>query len=215
MKIIVYFFIVTFAEYSCAGQSFLDSIMPNHIAKPPFLVGENSYLHTSLDGLNQSKMNRLLRQFSEVRKIDKFNITSDLWKNTYKAKYHSVSSAEISCLGEIKCVLFNAGSTWLITLKEDNSIIDAALVYAVETNFDKNDKTVRMVEMDTTIGLGGFFTRGKGWEINFKETGIFCSDILFLSKTPGYMELYKRRVTREGKIESKEIVSWEECKAPW
>lgn len=117
-----------------------------------------------------------------------------------------------------KCIVFGGGGfMWLITADENLRVVDAELVAGSQREeIPENERTgiqrVRRVAiLDTPFGRAGKY--GNEF-IDFASTGFFCS-YYHNDREPTRSTSYKRLVSPDGTITSKQIDRWDDCRLPW
>lgn len=122
-----------------------------------------------------------------------------------------VSLAKLPCVSGVGAYLVDVPRMTFIVTVNGSKIIDAKLVYASHANRDRNGAYAGMDMLDSTFGDG--IDPEEFPLTKFEETGIFCST--FESSNGEISRSFKRRVNKDGFIESVEISDWRDCKAPW
>lgn len=115
-----------------------------------------------------------------------------------------------------KCIVFGGpGLMWLVTADEKLRVVDAELIAGSEgEEVPENERTSiqrfrRVAILDTPFGYGG-----DDKPTDFASTGFFCSDYLH-EREPSQSRSYKRLVSPDGTITSKQIDRWDDCRLPW
>lgn len=109
--------------------------------------------------------------------------------------------SRINCPAGLECVIMNTqAATFLITFEKNyQRIIDHSIISAFES--------VR----DEELGYNYSGLRIGTLPFNVQKTDYFCSQVSGRDIS-GYI-VYKRQITSEGKIENKQVDSWDDCKA--
>ena len=202
------------------------------ILKLPISVGKSSYGETLVSSSkyiesydvaqneeHYDAMVKLHRSLMADTRQDFFSFNNEQWSHDKNANITQIRSwgvSRLSCIEGVKCFLLSPDSgVWLI-IEKGNEITDFQLVNAMQYYFDEKGNSVGPIaNLDTVFGDNdGFYPYSS---THYEKTGIFCS--MYVTKPIGGIEriqLFKRRITQDGKIESKpEADGSRECTAPW
>jgi len=225
-----FFLLSIFSAYSWGEE-----LIPAEFQQIPYLslpisVGKSSYkfmqvssskyaskFSTAKNEKYYEAMSALHENMLEDKRTDIFSIGSEHWvKNKSEENTaHSWHVSRLHCDDKFDCFLFgSSGAVWLV-VEKSGEVFDFQLVNAIRFTYGGDgSSTGPDMEMDTFFGDGiGFYPYP---ETHYDKTGIFCSTIVTKPNGEEKYQVFKRRITPEGKLESKALPDGvTECKDPW